>query len=37
MDSNKIMMFKISEFSTRSFDAGDIFFDKSILRKAVDN
>ncbi|MHB1443083.1 MAG: D-lyxose/D-mannose family sugar isomerase [Candidatus Humimicrobiaceae bacterium] len=27
----------ISEFSTHSFDAGDIFFDKHILRKAVDN
>lgn len=27
----------ISEFSTHSFDAGDIFFDKLILRKAVDN
>jgi D-lyxose ketol-isomerase len=27
----------LSEFSTHSFDAGDIFFDKSILRKAVDN
>jgi D-lyxose ketol-isomerase len=27
----------ISEFSTHSFDAGDIFFDKNILREAVDN
>ena len=27
----------ISEFSTHSFDAGDIFFDKNIFRKAVDN
>jgi len=27
----------LSEFSTHSFDAGDIFFDKHILRKAVDN
>lgn len=27
----------ISEFSTHSFDAGDLFFDKNIFRKAVDN
>jgi len=27
----------VSEFSTHSFDAGDIFFDKNILREAVDN
>ncbi|MCL4377728.1 MAG: D-lyxose/D-mannose family sugar isomerase [Actinobacteria bacterium] len=27
----------ISEFSTHSFDAGDIFFDKNIFRKALDN
>jgi len=27
----------ISEFSTHSFDAQDIFFDKNIFRKAVDN
>jgi len=27
----------LSEFSTHSFDAGDIFFDKQIFRKAVDN
>jgi D-lyxose ketol-isomerase len=27
----------LSEFSTHSFDAGDIFFDKNILREAVDN
>lgn len=27
----------VSEFSTHSFDAGDIFFDKNILREVVDN
>jgi len=27
----------LSEFSTHSFDAGDIFYNKNINRKAVDN
>jgi hypothetical protein len=27
----------LSEFSTHSFDAGDIFYNKNIYRKAVDN